>query len=264
VGLVLPRDGETRHVYVRPTNPVAPDVKADGAPSVTVVIPTLNEAESIEWVLRRIPHWVEEVIVIDGHSTDGTAEAVEGSWPDVQLVRQVGRGKGDALRQGFELATCDVIVMLDADGSTDPGEIPRFLAALRTGADFAKGTRYITGGGSADITPARSWGNRAFTVMVNRFWGAHFSDLCYGYNAFWRRDLATLMPDCTGFEVETLLCIRLLRSGLKVVEIPSFEHPRIAGATKLSAVRDGSRVLRTIVAERLRPEPGVRRTFVQQ
>ncbi len=223
---------------------------------MTVVIPTLNEVQSIEWVLRRIPQWVDEVIVIDGRSTDGTPEAVAKRWPDVQLVRQEGVGKGDALCQGFRLATCDVIVMLDADGSTDPAEIPRFLAALRTGAGFAKGTRYVTGGGSADITPTRSWGNRSFTFLVNRFWGAKFSDLCYGYNAFWRKDLPVLMPDCTGFEVETLLCIRLLRSSLRVVEIPSFEHPRIAGATKLSAVRDGSRVLRTIVAERLRPEPG--------
>lgn len=230
------------------------DFGSAAAPSVTVVIPALNESENIEWVLDRIPEWVDEVIVVDGGSTDGTVEKVLAHLGGAAVIGQPGTGKGDALRCGFDAATGDIIVMLDADGSTDPAEIPRFVAALRTGADFAKGTRYVTGGGSSDITTTRSWGNKTLTILVNRCWReANFSDLCYGYNAFWRRFLPTLHVDATGFEVETLLSVRALRNRLRVIEVPSFENSRLTGASKLRSFRDGSRALRTIVAERLRP-----------
>jgi hypothetical protein len=143
--------------------------------------------------------------------------------------------------------------MLDADGSTDPTEIPRFVAALLAGADFAKGSRFIAGGGSADITRIRRLGNWGLAKVVNGFWGGRYSDLCYGYNAFWRRCLPLINPDCGGFEVETLINIRAARTGLRVFEVPSFEHDRRHGVSNLNARRDGMRVLRTILAERVRP-----------
>jgi glycosyltransferase involved in cell wall biosynthesis len=148
----------------------------------------------------------------------------------------------------------DIIVMLDADGSTDPAEIPRFVAALITGADVAKGTRFVTGGGSSDITLTRRLGNRMLSGLVNSLWNTNYSDLCYGYNAFWRRCLPEILADCNGFEVETLMNIRMARSNLRVVEVPSFERDRLHGTSNLRATRDGLRVLRTIMAERLRPQ----------
>jgi hypothetical protein len=89
--------------------------------------------------------------------------------------------------------------------------------------------------------------------MVNRLWGVNYSDLCYGYNAFWRRCLPQLSPDCNGFEVETLMNIRAARAGLSIHEVPSAEGDRQHGTSNLNARRDGIRVLRTIVAERIRP-----------
>ncbi|HET9691915.1 MAG TPA: glycosyltransferase family 2 protein [Acidimicrobiales bacterium] len=222
-------------------------------PTVSVVIPTLNEAGNIGYVLDRIPGWIEEVIVVDGRSTDGTPEVARRHRPDVRIVHQDGRGKGNALNCGFAAATGDIIVMLDADGSTDPAEIPRFIAALRTGADFAKGTRFVTGGGSTDISKTRMFGNRALNALVNTLWGSRYTDLCYGYNAFWRRHLHRLAVDAPGFEVETLLNIKAIKANLRVVEVPSFESDRITGASNLHAARDGLRVLRTIVAEKVRP-----------
>ncbi len=232
------------------------DISLEGAPppSVTAVIPTLNEAENIRHVIERIPGWVDEVIVVDGDSTDGTAEIAKSARDDVIVIRQEGRGKGDALACGFAAATSDIIVMLDADGSTDPAEIPRFIAALRTGADFAKGTRFAMGGGSADITRLRRAGNRVLGAIVNHLWGVQYTDLCYGYNAFWRSCLPELHIDCTGFEVETLLNIKAARRRLRIVEVPSYEANRMSGASNLSARRDGIRILRTILAERIRPE----------
>jgi hypothetical protein len=124
---------------------------------------------------------------------------------------------------------------------------------LRTGADFAKGTRFVAGGGSADITNFRRLGNAALVATVNLLWRTRYSDLCYGYIAVWRHKLELLSVDCVGFEVETLLNIRAVTAGLRVAEVPSFENPRLHGVSNLSAHRDGIRVLRTIVAEWVRP-----------
>ena len=220
-------------------------------PRVSVVIPTLNEAENLPHVFSRIPRGIHEVVIVDGRSTDDTVAIARRLRPDVKVVHQTGRGKGNALMCGFRACEGEIIVMLDADGSTDPAEIPRFVAALLTGADFAKGTRFVTGGGSADITPARRLGNRVLSGMVNLLYGTRYSDLCYGYNAFWAQHLDALSIDCDGFEIETLMNIRIAKAGIRVVEVPSFESNRIHGESNLSVTRDGWRVLRTIVTERL-------------
>jgi len=222
-------------------------------PTVSVVIPTLNEAANLPHVFARIPKWIDQVVVVDGNSTDDTVAVAKSLWPDVTIVMQTGRGKGNALFEGFAACTGDIIVMLDADGSTDPGEIPRFVAALRTGADFAKGTRFVTGGGSADLTAWRKFGNRVFAGIVNRLWKTSFTDLCYGYNAFWRHTLPDLGSDCSGFEVETMLTLRAVRANIRMVEVPSFEAHRLSGVSNLRAFSDGIRILRTIAAERIRP-----------
>jgi hypothetical protein len=136
-------------------------------------------------------------------------------------------------------------------------EIPRFVEALRGGADFAKGSRYLEGGGSADITHLRSLGNRTLGALVNTLYGTRYTDLCYGYNAFWARCLPHLNVDCDGFEVETLLNIQVVKAGLQVAEVPSFEECRINGESNLNTFRDGFRVLRTILRERFRTGPRV-------
>jgi glycosyltransferase involved in cell wall biosynthesis len=220
---------------------------------VSVVIPTMNEELNLPHVLEAIPRDIAELIIVDGRSVDATVEVAKALWPGVRIVSQSGKGKGNALNCGFMAARGDIVVMLDGDGSTDPAEIPRFVAALITGADFAKGTRFVTGGGSSDLTPVRRIGNKMLSGLVNTFWDTNYSDLCYGFNAFWRRCLPQILADCSGFEVETLMNIRLARSELKVVEVPSFEKNRLHGTSNLRAARDGMRVLRTIAAERVRP-----------
>jgi glycosyltransferase involved in cell wall biosynthesis len=222
------------------------------APSVSVVVPTKNEAKNLPYVFARMPKWVHEVVLVDACSTDGTVEVARVLWPDVVVIHQQGKGKGNALLEGFNACTGEITVMLDADGSTDPAEIPRFVAALRTGGDFAKGTRFITGGGSADITPTRRLGNRVLSGLVNSMYKTSYTDLCYGYNAFWTSQRDAIRVDCAGFEVETLINIRIAKAGLKVVEVPSFEDQRVFGESNLNAVRDGFRVLRTIFEEHRR------------
>ena len=217
---------------------------------VSVVIPTLNEAENLPHVLPRLPDGLHEVIVVDGRSTDGTVEVARRLRPDVRIVMQDGKGKGNALAAGFAAATGDIFVMLDADGSTDASEIPRFVSALCNGADFVKGSRFAQGGASSDITFTRRLGNRGLNALVNALYGTSYTDLCYGYNAFWARCLPYMRVDCDGFEVETLINVRIAKGGLVIHEVPSYERDRIHGTSNLHAVRDGSRVLRTIALER--------------
>lgn len=217
--------------------------------SVSVVIPAKNEARNLEHVLPRIPAWVHEVILVDGNSHDGTVETAKRILPSIRVVQQHGRGKGMALRSGFDAATGDIIVMLDADGSTAPEEIPAYVGALIAGAHLAKGSRFMQGGGTSDMTLHRKFGNWLFVVTARVLFGGKFTDLCYGYIAFWRHVLPTLALDVSGFEIETAICVRALRHGLKVHEVPSFESDRIHGVSNLRAIPDGWRVLLTIVRE---------------
>ena len=230
-------------------------------PTISVIIPALNEAENLPHVLDKMPA-VDELILIDGGSVDDTVAVARRLCPRIRIVTQGRRGKGNALACGFAAATSDIIVMIDADGSTDPAEIPLFVAALRNGADFAKGSRFAPTGGSADITRARWLGNKALNGLVNVLFKTKFTDLCYGYNAFWAHCLPAFDLDSTsprpsngariwgdGFEIETLLTLRVVRAKLKVAEVPSFEHLRIHGQSNLNTFRDGLRVLRTIFRE---------------
>jgi glycosyltransferase involved in cell wall biosynthesis len=223
---------------------------AAARPRVSVVIPTLNEAANIGHVLGTLPEDVYEILLVDGGSQDGTVEAALAIRPDIRVVPQPGRGKGDAMAAGFAECTGEVVVMLDADGSADGREIPRFVDALVAGADLVKGSRFLRGGGSSDLTPLRRAGNRFFCGLVNLLYGTRYSDLCYGYNAAWVPQLRSLHLDCAGFEVETVLSIRSAKSSLRVAEVPSFEAPRLHGASNLHTFRDGWRVLRAIFRER--------------
>jgi glycosyltransferase involved in cell wall biosynthesis len=233
------------------------------SPTVSVVIPALNEERNLPHVFAELPAGITEVILVDGGSVDRTVEVARELRPDVIVVRQTRTGKGNALACGFAASTGDIIVMIDADGSTDPAEIPLFVEKLLAGADFVKGSRFSSGGHSHDITRLRKAGNDGLNMVVNLLFGTRFTDLCYGYNAFWRSvvpalDLpATSLPRPAdgsklwgdGFEIETMINIRAAAEGLQVGEVGSIEHARIHGESNLNTFRDGFRVLRTIFSE---------------
>lgn len=226
--------------------------------TVSVIVPAMNEEMNLPHVLPRIPKWVTEVILVDGNSRDRTVEVARELLPDIVVVGQDRPGKGAALSAGFKAARGDILVMIDADGSTDPEEIPAFVGALLSGADFVKGSRFLQGGGTLDMEWFRKLGNWGFMTMVKWRFGGRFSDLCYGYAAFWRDVLPVLELDTMdGFEVETGMNIRALRSQLKVAEVPSVEHLRIHGTSNLRSLPDGWRVLMQIMKLGLRAAPKV-------
>jgi Glycosyl transferase family 2 len=231
------------------------------APTITVVIPAMNEARNLPDVFATLPGWIDEVVLVDGRSKDDTIAVARRLWPDVKVVLQGGIGKGDALAAGFAAATGDIIVAIDGDGSTDGREIVRFVSTLLAGADFVKGSRFASDGGSDDITAIRRYGNRMLNILVNRLFRTQYTDLCYGYNAFWARHLHKLALDSPGFEVEALMGIRAAKARLRIHEVPSHERPRQHGTSNLSAISDGLRILRVIVNEKAkaarhrRPKP---------
>ncbi|WP_178361964.1 glycosyltransferase family 2 protein [Mycolicibacterium hippocampi] len=217
------------------------------ASTVSLVIPVMNEARNIAWVLEQIPDGISELILVDGNSTDATLITARSCRPDIKIVPQDGVGKGSALRTGFLAATGDIIVMMDADGSMAPSEIKHYLHFLANGYDFVKGSRFIPGGGSLDITGFRRLGNRFLLGVFNTLYRAELTDLCYGFCAFHRRYLELLALSATGFEIEAEMVVRSMQAGLRVAEVPSLELPRRAGKSNLNSIRDGIRVLRTVL-----------------
>jgi hypothetical protein len=242
---------ESRHSISSRDDAVAhPRVRT---PRVSLVIPARNEALNLPIVFAGIPEDVYEIIVVDGDSTDGTGDVALSLRDNVKVVGQTRPGKGNALMSGFNACTGDIIVTIDADASMDAGEIPLYVNALTSGADFVRGSRFMENAGTTDITPIRWVGAHGLRVTANVLFGTRYTDLLYGYCAFWRSSLNELAPDCDGFEFEAKMNLRAHTLGRTVVEVPSIEVERAHGASNLHAVRDGLRILRVILAERLTP-----------
>jgi glycosyltransferase involved in cell wall biosynthesis len=229
--------------------------------TVTLVVPALNEERNIRWVLERVPSCVTEIVLVDGFSSDRTVAVARETRPDIVVTTQRGRGKGAALRTGFETATGDYIVAIDADGSMEPGEIEYYVTALSQGYDVVKGSRHLRASGSLDLTMVRRLGNNALVGAVNMMWGCTFSDLCYGYFGFRREHLDSLALHARGFEIETELAVHAVTTGLRIAEVPSVELLRHHGESHLSAWRDGWNIFRLLARERL---PMARRPLVDE
>lgn len=220
--------------------------------TVSVIIPTLNEAGNLPYVLNTIPSWVDEVIIVDGRSDDDTQRVAKVLRPDVRIVHQPIPGKGAAMKAGMYAAKCEILVVLDADGSMDGAEIGAFKDALLDGADYVKGSRFCAGAGSSDITKFRRFGDAGICFLIRLLFGARYTDTTYGYIGIWADRLDWLGIDSDGFEIETLIAIRAHRAGLRTSEVPCFEASRIHGNSNLRAFQDGVRIFRVIMRERLR------------
>ena len=244
-------------------------------PPVTVVVPARDEAANIGWVLSRLPRFVTRVVLVDGSSNAETALAARDQRPDVEVISQPAAGKGAALVAGLLAAPGEIAVMMDADGSMDPAEIQLLVAALLAGADVAKGSRMLAGAGSQDLDWLRRLGSRLLTFTANRLYRHPWSELCYGYAAFWTDVIPSLELDRiavdariprlvarivrrfrrgiaygNGFEIEAILFTRAARAGLRITEVASFEHARRSGQSNLVTFRDGARVLMALLNER--------------
>jgi glycosyltransferase involved in cell wall biosynthesis len=218
--------------------------KAERRLSITALICALNEEESLPHVLLRIPDWVDEVLLVDGHSTDRTVEVVRELRPDIRVFCQPGRGKADALRHGVEQATGDIIVTLDADGETDPQELARFAEPLLSGYDFVKGSR-LAYGRPRRMSYYRWFGNRVLAWTCNLLYGTRFTDICSGYNAFWKTRFLQLEltydPNEVGCSMEQQMIVRAEKAGMNIKEVPHVTQGRIAGASVIGGFKQSTK-----------------------
>jgi hypothetical protein len=215
--------------------------------SVSVLIPCRNDAQNLPYVLGVMPRWVHEVVIIDDHCTDDTAAVARALAPDAVIVANEGSpGKGHALAAGMKAASGDALVHLDGNGSADPAEITNFVGALLAGADYARGSRFVPGGGAFNMPRLRRGGHAAVTWLARAlFGGDHPSDVCYGYHGYWAR-VAPLLLTGESADTDTAINLRAAQAGLAIAEVPSYQWPPIHADRQASPFSRGWRVLKTI------------------
>jgi glycosyltransferase involved in cell wall biosynthesis len=218
-------------------------------PKITVLICALNEALNLPHVLPKIPSFVDEVLLVDGHSTDATIQIAKQLCPKIRVVHQPGRGKGDALKFGVQQAVGDIIVTLDADGQNDPNEISSFVEPLLDGYEFAKGSR-LAKGRPQGMAWHRWMGNKVLVMASNILHGTKYTDVCAGYNAFRKDAFSRVQLSRDGFEMEQEMNVRIKKAGLKVIEVPFKDPGRLCGDSKVPPIRQGLKDLLTIIRER--------------
>lgn len=210
--------------------------------SVSVIIPTLNEEACISNVLKSIPRdVVNEVLVVDGHSTDNTVKIVEEAGG--RVILQEGKGYGMAMATGIKYARGDVLIPFDADGSYEEKDIPKLLATLDKGYDVVFASRYHPQSGSDDDTWLRYMGNKFFTGLMRWRHGVCISDSLFLYVAARRYVFEQINMTSGHFDYCIEFPIKVHRAGFKYTEIPSFEKRRLAGDSKVHAFRDGWQIL---------------------
>lgn len=223
---------------------------------ISVIIPAKDEEATIAMVLedlyRTIPQLDSceaEVICVDDHSTDSTADIARSFG--AKVIKNMGRsGKGMALRAGFREATGDIFAMMDADYSHRAEDLPIFLEALKDGVGLVIGSRVV--GGSEEYTHVRALGNVFLSTALGLCTGRYLSDALNGYKVF-RRDVFTdFQYKSKAFEIEIEIIANTLRKGYRIVEVSSHERVRAGGQVKSKVVRHGTRFLLRILWEGIR------------
>lgn len=234
---------------------MTPEGRDDGTvarvAATSIVIPSLNEAENLPHILPAIPSSPEivEIVLVDGNSADHTVSVAQRCLPGIRIIHQDGKGKSDAIRCGVAAARGDYVLVMDADGSHDPVDIPRFIEFARSGYDLVKGSRYLRGGGSEDHTPLRRVLVWVTDVVANILWGSRFTDIVFGMLLMRRQSFLDLGLTSNGFSLETQTMARAKRRGYRIVEIPIVEKSRLAGVSRLHVIRDGWYIGSTVFVE---------------
>jgi glycosyltransferase involved in cell wall biosynthesis len=227
---------------------------------VTLVVLTLNEIDGAGHVFPKLPlSSVDEVLVVDGGSTDGTIEFFRARG--VQVIVQQQRGRGEAFRLAVQHARNEWLIFFSPDGNEDPADIARLVDGLAAGYDMVIASRFMAGARSEDDDnfpfASRRWGNLMFTWLVNvLFRGPRITDTINGYRAVTRTAFRRIDPDAQGYAIEFQMSMRALRLGLRVLEIPTQEGDRVGrGVSKLNAVPVGFKFLGLLLREWARPRP---------
>jgi glycosyltransferase involved in cell wall biosynthesis len=214
---------------------------ADDGFGVSIIVPARNEEDNILHVLPELLEKADELLVVDGHSTDRTVEVARSLSSKVRVIHQEDSGKGSAIRLGIGAAVGSSVLVFDADYSHDPADVPRILERLKSGYDVVHGSRFASGGGSADNTLLRNLGNRGLTFVMNLICGTSYTDVCYGLFGFNRDAAKRLGLKAKEFDVEVEILCKANILGLRIAEIPCFERRRLHGGSHFNGVLVGLR-----------------------
>jgi len=204
-----------------------------------VIIPTINEADTIGEILDEVKKYTDNILVVDGHSNDDTIKVV--NQKGIKHVLDNKKGKGDALKVGVSHTDRDIIVFLDADGSHEVSDIPKLLEPIREGkADLVVGSRIL--GGSDELHGTfnkfiRNTGTNFLAVLVNKKWKTELSDIENGFRAIRREVFTHIQLSAQGFTVEQEMVLRCLKNNFRVMEITSHEYARKSGYSKLKTMQ---------------------------
>ena len=210
---------------------------------ISVVIPARNECKSLPTMLRELPaDKIHEILVVDGHSTDGTPDVVRAAG--FKVVTQQRRGYGAGVITGMQVAEGDLVTFMDADGSYDPEAIFRMRELIETkGYDIVFCSRYLPESGSDDDTIVRLIGNKFFTTLMRVMFGVKITDALFFYALAKKEVYDSIKWETTDFSLCIEVPIKVHKAGYKYTEIPSRERPRIAGVSKVNAFTDGLAIL---------------------
>jgi glycosyltransferase involved in cell wall biosynthesis len=200
------------------------------APEVSVIIPTLNEETSLPIVLKKLAGYPYEIIVVDGHSRDKTVEIAREHKATV-IYDDIG--KGSAIRAGLATARGRYLIMMDADDSHNPDEIPAIVRKLKEGYGIVMPSRFIDAGKSDDISGFRTFGNNFYRFWIRLLWHTDYTDVCYGFRGLTREAYKRMGLEADGFDIDIEMSIKTIKHGLKYVELPSHERQRHSGEAKL-------------------------------
>ena len=230
----------------------------------TLIILTYNEIEGVSAIFNSIPfNRMDEVIVIDGGSEDGTIEFFRDRG--IKVIVQEIRGRGEAFRLAKKEAVGKYLVFFSPDGNEDPADITKLIAKLKEGSDMAIGSRFIKGGHNEEdevLLPWRAWANRLFTLLANIIWNrsGYITDTINGFRAVTKDALERMKIDAPGFVIEYQMSIRAMRLNLRVAEIPTYESNRIGGESTAKSVSTGILFLKFLLRElfaKIQNSPGV-------
>lgn len=219
-----------------------------GRPTSTLLLPTLNEIEALRVIVPQIKkEWVDEILVVDGGSTDGTVEFLRGHGLTVHSQQR--RGYGSAMAYGLQQAKGDIVVEFTPDGNSIPEDIPRIIAKVNEGYDLVVGSRYLKGARSDDDDWLTALGNWLFTTTVNVLFGARYTDVLVGFRAYRRLQALKLHLDAPGLSWPCQSSMRFARAGLRVTEIPANEPNRIGGERKMRPFKTGWEIVKLILRD---------------